>query len=381
MQSVSKDLLQLTSYKVLGKLPDLLTFDNGDAVKTAEDWEKRRAEIFRTAVELQFGTMPPAPEFLEAEILCNHKSLSCRIYTGKREKPITFYMKVILPKQMTGKSCPVIIDGDMCFDYHLTNNFISAATDEGVAWALFDRTELAHDTRDGRRGQIYETYPEYTFGAVGAWAWGYSRCVDALEKLFGDKTEPEIDLSAIAFTGHSRGGKTAALAGALDKRAAVVNPNQSGMCGCGCYRIQMRGYCGGIRGEMRSEVLRDDITQFPYWTGPGLAAYMDREQELPFDCHFLKALIAPRILYTSDAAGDIWANPIGAWMTNMAAKKAWELLGAENNLYWSYREGTHSHTAEDIKMLVGIIKHHTDPSVPLPNGLFLTPFEPPALIF
>lgn len=77
--------------------------------------------------------MPPAPEFLETEILYSNKSLSCRIYTGKREKPITFYMKVILPKQMTGKSCPIIVNGDMCFDSYLTNNFISAATDEGVA--------------------------------------------------------------------------------------------------------------------------------------------------------------------------------------------------------------------------------------------------------
>ena len=381
MKKVSQDLINVTDYEVLGKLPELLRFNDGTPVTTAEEWEKRRREIYRSAVELQYGTVPPEPEFLDVEVLCNHQSLSCRVHTGTREKPISFYMKVILPEKSVGKGCPIIVDGDMCFDSYLADGFISAATDEGVAWAFFDRTELANDAHDGRRGQIYDTYPDYTFGAIGAWAWGYSRCVDALIKLFGNQTEPRVDLSAIVFTGHSRGGKTAALAGALDKRAAIVNPNQSGMCGCGCYRIRMRGYCKGVGRENRSEVLRDDVTLFPYWTGPELAEYVDREAELPFDSHFLKALIAPRVLYTSDAAADIWANPIGAWMTNMAAKRVWELLGAEDNLCWSYREGLHSHTAEDIKRLVGVIKHYADPSIPLPDGFFATPFEPREYIF
>jgi len=374
-------MIKVTDYKVLGRLPELLVFDNGEAVRTAEDWEKRREEIYRTVVELQYGTMPPAPEFLEVEVICNHQSLSCKIYTGRRGKPISFYMKVILPQNAKGKKCPIIVDGDACFDSYLSDGFISAATDEGVAWAIFDRTELAHDSHDGRKGQIYETYPEYTFGAIGAWAWGYSRCVDALEKLFGEKPDPAVDLSVIAFTGHSRGGKTAALAGALDKRAAIVNPNQSGMCGCGCYRIRMQGYCEGVCTNKRSEVLRDDVTLFPYWTGPGLAAYVDREEELPFDSHFLKALIAPRVLFTSDAAADIWANPIGSWMTNMAAKRVWELLGAEEKLCWLYRDGVHSHTADDIKKLVGVIKHYAEPMTPLPDGFFITPFEQPEFIF
>ena len=34
-------------------------------------------------------------------------------------------------------------------------------------------------------------------------------------------------MSCVTFTGHSRGGKTAALAGVLDERAAIVNPNET----------------------------------------------------------------------------------------------------------------------------------------------------------
>ena len=380
MNSIDKNTIKVTDYQVLGKLPELLKFGDGSAVTSPEDWEKRRKELYKTAVEFQYGTMPPTPEFIEVEKLTDYHSY--RIYTGTKANPIIFYMKIIFPKKYT-KPCPVIIDGDMCFSYPWENDFLDAALDDGIAWVIFDRTEIAHDLAEEARrvGQIYKTYPEYTFGAIGAWAWGYSRCVDALEILFGGKEESDIDLSQIVFTGHSRGGKTAALAGALDERAAIVNPNQSGECGCGCYRILMKGYCEGIDSSTRSEVLRDDVTLFPYWTGPRMAEYLDREQDLPFDSHFLKAMIAPRVLYTSDAAADIWANPIGAWMTNMAAKQAWDLLGKPDNLYWSYRPGLHSHKAEDIKRLVNVIKHHKDPSVPLGDGFFVTPFEPREFIF
>ena len=375
MKPVNKDLIKVTECKMVGKLPELLKFDDGTPVVTPGDWAKRRKEIYKTAIELQYGTMPPKPELMDVEVIYDQSHISCRIHTGKKEHPVTFYMKIIPPKNAKVR-CPVIIDGDMCFRYYMDPGFLQAASDEGIAWVLFDRTELAHDVRaDGRKGQLYEAYPECTFGALGAWAWGYSRCVDALEILFKDKKEPLIDLSMITFTGHSRGGKTAAIAGALDERAAIVNPNQSGECGCGCYRVKMQGYCEGVEAPTRSEVLRDDVTIFPYWTGPEMAGYVDREEDLPFDSHFLKALIAPRVLYTSDAAADIWANPIGAWITNMAAKKVWDLLGEPDKLCYYYREGTHYHRADDIKMLVNVIKHYKDPSVPLDEAFFATPFD------
>ncbi len=58
-----KKLIDITENKVLGKLPDPFVFDDGTRVKTADDWERRRKEIYKTAVELQYGTIPPEPEF------------------------------------------------------------------------------------------------------------------------------------------------------------------------------------------------------------------------------------------------------------------------------------------------------------------------------
>ena len=93
--------------------------------------------------------------------------------------------------------------------------------------------------------------------------------------------------------------------------------------------------------EDRSETLKDMNRVFPFWLGEGMKAYDDREEELPFDTHYIKALVAPRVLFISEAAGDVWANPVGSWMTSEAAHEVYRFLGAEDKLLWYFRAGTH----------------------------------------
>ena len=367
-------MLEVTSYEVLGELPDIFTFDNGDALTDPADWERRRAEIYKSAVELQYGTMPPEPEFLEVETLYDgSNSKSFKITTGRRDCPVSFRMQVFLPE--TDEKCPVIVDGDMCFAYFTHNDYIKTAIDKNIAWAFFDRTELAHDIKnEGRRkGQLYRTYPEYTFGALGAWAWGYSRCVDALLSL------GIIDESKIVFTGHSRGGKTAMLAGVLDTRAAIVCPNETNAGSCSCYRIHMSAINEkGI--EKKSETLADLYSRFGFWLGEGMEEYTECENELPFDCHFLKAMVAPRTLFVSEAVHDIWGNPIGSWQTTKAAEELFEFLGARDNLFWYFRDGRHMHSVEDVEMLVNLMEHKFRGGE-LSEKFFRRPFEERELIF
>ena len=372
---VKSNMLKITEYNVLGELPDPFLFDDGTRVKTKSDWDKRRKEIFKYAIELQYGTQPPKPEFLEVETLYVAKNVcTYLIHTGKKNNEVSFRMQVLLPQNVEGK-VPFIVTGDQCWMYHMSKEYVNSALDKGIGWVFFDRTELAHDIyRDSRgNGALYKVYPEYTYGALGAWAWGYSRCVDALEKL-----DLPVDFRYLTFTGHSRGAKTCALAGALDERAQIVNPNETCAGACGCYRVHIRGIYENGK-ELRSEPLKDLLTNFGFWMGPDMQKYAEKEEELPFDTHFLKAMIAPRTLFVSEAAGDLWANPVGSYLTTIASKEVFDFLGVPDNLYWYYRPGFHAHDVSDVQMLVNIIKHKQT-NEPISERMFVLPFEKPEKI-
>ena len=344
-----ENFMKVTQYEVLGKLPNPFIMDNGERVKTKEDWDKRRKEIYKTAVELQYGTIPPKPEVFKSEICYqNHSNMSVRITCGTKEKQITWTLKILLPKGVSNP--PVVLDGDLCFNVNFNSEYVNEYLSRGIALATFDRTVLANDnTARGRRtGPLYEMYPDYTFGALGAWAWGFMRCADALEMT------NYFDMSALAFTGHSRGAKTAMLAGVLDERAKIVNPNNSNACSCSCYRIHSEIVHEDGNKE-RNETLKDLWDAVGYWIGSEMGNYADREADLPFDCHYLKALVAPRILLVGEATSDGWTNEIGSWQTSMAATEIYKFLGCENNLKWYYRKGYHDHLPVDAAMLCNVI--------------------------
>ena len=373
MARFDEKTIKVTEYKVLGELPDTFLKPDGTRASSIEEYEELKKEHYKSVVELQYGTMPPKPEFLTVQKMGKgRKSTSYRVTTGRKDFPVSFTMRVFLPQ--TEEKCPVIVDGDLSFDYITDEGYLDAALDAGVGFAIFDRVELVPDVREaGRHAPLYDCYPEYTFGALGAWAWGYSRCVDALEQL------DIIDNDWIAFSGHSRGGKTAMLAGILDERAKIVNPNETNAGSCSCYRIHMKAINEeGV--EKRSETLAALLSKFDFWMGKDMQKYAECEEKLPFDAHFTKAMVAPRILLVGEAASDIWTNPIGTWMTTQAAGEVYKLYGKSENLFWYFRHGIHRHKPEDIKMLVSVIKHKRD-GLPLNDEFYSTPFEEPELIY
>lgn len=395
MFDFNEDLIRITEYKLAGSLPNPFVFNDGTPVTDPSQWPARKAEIWKHAVDLQFGHEPPKPEFLEVEpiyVSAKGKPNSYRITTGTRQKPITFTM--VLFKTNTAEKAPVVVDGDLCFPYAFDKEFIAKFLDNGINFCVFNRCELAPDVNVFSKkglfegsyeydrvseiaeteqsniciGQLRETYPDVDFSTVGAWAWGYSRCVDALEIL------GNVDTSLIAFTGHSRGGKTAILAGVRDERAAIVNPNEACAGGCSCYRIDMKAIREDGE-EKNSEPISNIFNRFPTWMGRDLKPYVGREAELPFDSHDLKAMVAPRVLLVGEAASDIWSGPVGSWMTSEAAREVYKFLGCENNLLWYFRKGYHFHKLEDLDQLVNVIKHlHL--GEPLSDNYYKTPFRP-----
>jgi hypothetical protein len=116
--------------------------------------------------------------------------------------------------------------------------------------------------------------------------------------------------------GHSRNGKTALLAGALDQRFAIVIPSQAG--------------CGGTapsRGTVGESVERINSV-FPHWFNGTFPRFNRQVQKLPFDQHCLMALVAPRPLLLTNATGDQWANPAGQFDMLKRAEPVYRLLGA-----------------------------------------------------
>ena len=313
-------------------LPDPFVFLNGDRVRNREEWDRRRNELKAVVQEHAYGFLPPAGDPVRAELIA---ATRCEAYPAtERELRLktgpggTVNIRTILTLPDGDGPFPSIIRGDLCWS-RAAPEIVEAVVRRGYLLAEFDRTDLAPD-KNVREGGLYDAYPDADFGALAAWAWGFHRVTDYLCTL------PEADREKIVATGHSRGGKAALLAGALDERIALTVPNNSGCMGAGCTRFPHEG-----------ETLERITTVFPYWFSPRLAAFVGHEDRLPFDQHALKALVAPRALLSTEGMEDLWANPPGTQLTHQAAWEAYRFLGAEERIGIVFRPGGHGHTLPD----------------------------------
>lgn len=151
--------------------------------------------------------------------------------------------------------------------------------------------------------------PTRDTGAISAWAWGISRCLDCLE------TQPEIDPHKMIVHGHSRLGKTALWAGACDSRIALTVSNCSGTGGAKmCHRYFGEDFAW--------------LEQWnPHWFRKSFYQYANHDREFPVDQHFLMAAVAPRLLYVASATDDEYADPRGEFASAVAASPAWQICG------------------------------------------------------
>jgi len=172
--------------------------------------------------------------------------------------------------------------------------------------------------------------PDDGWGAISAWAFAAGRVMDWLQHL------EAVDATKIAVVGHSRLGKTAAWTAATDTRFAYACVNDSGCLGA---RMSYRNQYG--------ETIEQITKNFPHWFAPNCRKrWCGKENELPFDQHWVLGSIAPRMLNVGSADEDWWACPPGEMAGYEYARPAWNGKPIDNVTY-HIRHGKHDITSED----------------------------------
>ena len=334
-------------------LPDPLTMRDGTPVSSAEQWYgQRRPELLSLFECEMFGRMPGKPEGLHFQVVSEEDGALGGIAVRK-EIRICFdasdehYMTVLLylPRAAEG-TVPVVVAANfygntaVIFDtgvslpdsaqiarYRLYREPfrgqdaqswpVGMLLSRGYGLATFFKGDLDPEWDDGfsngvhplfyREGQDYPDPDEW--GAIAAWAWGYSRVLDYLE------TDPRVDASRVIAAGHSRLAKTALWAAVRDPRFAMAFPNNAGCCGAALSR---RAF---------GETLETMIRHYHYWFCGNFAKYAGQESSLPFDQHELIALMAPRPVYLTSGSEDRWSDPKGEYIATAEAARVYEFLG------------------------------------------------------
>jgi len=332
-------------FPAIEKLPDPFLFLDGSRVETRQDWARRRAEILDLVLRIQYGHLPPAPNNVKLKRIFTKKTLNDgkthlekHILSMGPGNRIFAQLDLYFPAKID-KPCPVVLNigwNSPSVDELNQRGYIFA----GFGADRFDRSEEGKPTP----GAVERAYPDVDGGTLAAWAWGASRMMDYLETL------PQVDASKVIITGHSRSGKAALLAGAVDERFAIVNPNGSGCGGAGLYRIL------GPKSEDLEAITQPERWQ--EWFHKDFRAYAGKEAHLPFDQHFMRALVAPRPVLSTDGTGDAWANPIGTQLNYLAAQPVYDFLGVPDRNAMHFRSAGHDHNKIDWRALLDFADWH-----------------------
>ena len=313
-------------------LPDPLVFQNGEPVKSAEEWTgKRRAELLKLFREEIYGYPPQidhqnvsARHVYTQDNMLNGRALrkTIEICVKGNGHEHSYCVNLFLPK---GKGpYPVLLLFNIMgiWDALATREEVAPAwpveqiIGRGYATAVVNSYDIAPDYDDGYTTGLYRVlkagfHNDRSFGTISAWAWGVSRIMDCFV------LDPDVDETRVAVIGFSRGGKTALWTSAQDERFALTVSLSSGCTGAAI-----------IRGKTGEQIYQIN-GRFPYWFCDNYRKYDHAPERLPVDQHMLLSLIAPRPLYVISKTFDDWADPQREFDSAAEASKVYEFLGAK----------------------------------------------------
>jgi len=301
-------------------LPDPMLMNSGRKVETAEDWQARRGEMIGILDQYEYGHAPDVPDVIVKDVQTEDVLFEKSGEWGRRVTVTLSFHGLTMqagywkPRHATGP-LPAILAMEPVWwpDPFIKNGIVERVISRGYILAGFNHNDLA-SFEDAEHHPAQDAYPDYDWGVVAVGAWGYRVAMNWLE------TDPAVDARRVGIWDHSRRGKSCALAGALDERFAAVIPHMSGMAGTALYRVRGKG----------AQELEQLIERF--WLHPRMFGFIDREEDIPFDQHWLHALVAPRPMLIHVGKDDAWGNPNGERAAYDAAKPVYDFLHAPDNL-------------------------------------------------
>lgn len=319
-------------------LPDPLKLENGEPVRTAEDWwQKRRPELVGIFDREIYGRLPanvPGVTWSVTETredVVGGKPVLFRKLVGHVDNsaypPVTVDIEAELVTPRGAKSVPVIVE---FFPFEFRGRFPPPPSPtwqeqviaRGWAYAILSTTTIQADNGAGLTrgiiGLVNKGQPRTPddWGALRAWAWGASRLLDHLE------TVPEVDAKRAVIEGVSRFGKAALVTMAYESRFAIGFSGSSGAGGAALARRNWGEKLENVAGSGEYHWMAGNYIKY--------AADPLTVNDLPVDAHQLIALAAPRPLFIGAGTleqGDGWVDPKGMFMAAAAAGPVWELLG------------------------------------------------------
>lgn len=348
---------------IMQKIPEILVACSGEKIRTEKEWELyRRPEILALFSEfvygkIPFGNLPP----VHFSVLGEERTREgYRIRTVKAcMGDLEFPFWLCLPENASAWApMPAVLY--LMFSWDREKEVpIKGIIKQGWAVCCFPVNGVASDSPLAFKTGVFQIAPPadaYAWGAISAWAWAAGRGMDYLE------TVPELKKDQIAIAGHSRGGKTALWAFALDPRFAVCLALNSGCAGASMSRNK----------PADGESIKAITSNLGYWFAGAFSRFADREELLAVDQHMLLALAAPRPVYITGATGDAWSDPDGELLSCRLAGCVYSLYGKKGLIAddepqpdMSYPDGTigyhrrtggHGYTWEDWEKFFAFVQ-------------------------
>ncbi len=309
-------------------LPNPLVMNNGQAVKSLDDWRTRRLEIGRMIQQYGIGEKPDVAreavkarmdgDTLTVDVTVGGQTLTLKSsihYPSVGDPPYALMIgtsMLSLPKPLFEQR-PIAV-----MNYHEAQ--------------VNDYSQWRRDHHERGQHPFDRLYPHLKDnGAYSEWAWGLSRLIDGLELLGPEVTK--IDVKRIGVSGCSYAGKMALFCGAFDERVCLTIAQEPGGGGAASWRYN----CG------RDSVENLDRTDY-HWFKESMREMFhgDSVYLMPYDHHELAAMVCPRALLVLGNTDFKWLADESAYVSLNAARRVWQHLGIADRMGYSI-VGGHGH--------------------------------------